>query len=297
MTVSPFPADHPKIPAPKIGLLLVNLGTPDQPTAGALRRYLGEFLSDRRVIELSPLIWQPILRGIILNVRPAKIAKTYKSIWRSDTDESPLRYFTRMQAEGLQAALDPNGAQLTVDWAMRYGAPSIEERLNALKDAGCERIVLYPLYPQYSASTSATVVDKAARALARMRWQPALRTVPPHHDHPAYIKAVAADVQTYMDGLSWTPDAILCSFHGLPQAYFMKGDPYHCHCQKTGRLLKDELRFPSENIHISFQSRFGPTQWLQPYTEERVKELAANGANTRRFFTPFAASSFTRSSV
>ncbi|HAT08538.1 MAG TPA: ferrochelatase, partial [Rhodobiaceae bacterium] len=221
---------HPKVVFGETGLLLVNLGTPETPDKKGLRPYLKQFLSDRRVIETSPLIWQPILRGIILNTRPQKSAEAYAKIWRKESNESPLRYYTRAQAAKLQAQL---GDRVKVDWAMRYGAPSIETRLTNMKKAGCERIAIIALYPQYSASTSASVYDHVFRALLDLRWQPAIRTAAPWHDHPAYIDALAQSVTDHLRSLDYQPEYIIASFHGLPQRYFEKGDPYHCHCAKT----------------------------------------------------------------
>ena len=278
-----MPAAHPQVAFGKTGLLLVNLGTPDSPDKKGLRPYLKQFLSDRRVIETSPLIWQPILRGIILNTRPRKSAEAYHKIWRQESDESPLRYYTRRQAELLQAEL---GDAVTVDWAMRYGRPSIEEKLTALKQAGCERISIMALYPQYAASTSASVYDDVFRALLKLRWQPAIRTAAPWHDHPAYIDALAASLTTHLDTLDWTPDVVVASFHGLPQSYFEKGDPYHCHCAKTARLLREKMGMDEDSLKLTFQSRFGPTKWLEPYTDKTVIELPETGKKKVAVITP-----------
>ena len=263
--------------------MLVNLGTPNSPDKKGLRPYLKQFLSDRRVIETSPLIWQPILRGIILNTRPRKSAEAYAKIWRAESNESPLRYYTRRQAELLQPVL---GEDVTVDWAMRYGKPSIEERLQAMRDAGCERISVMALYPQYSASTSASVYDDVFRALLKLRWQPAVRTAAPWHDNDAYIDALASSVKAHLATLDWTPDVIIASFHGLPQSYFEKGDPYHCHCAKTARLLREKLGMDENRLKLTFQSRFGPTKWLEPYTDKTVVELAENGTKKIAVITP-----------
>ncbi len=269
------PADHPAVRGGRTGMLLVNLGTPDGTDYGSMRRYLSEFLSDRRVIEVPPLIWQPILQGIILTFRPSKSGAAYKTIWRDDADGSPLRHYTRLQGEALATRLAADGVQ--VDWAMRYGRPSIAERLAALKDAGCDRIVLMPLYPQYSATTTASVVDKTAQALGAMRWQPALRVTPPFHDDPAYIEALAGDVERQLAALDFEPQVLVLSFHGLPQSYFKKGDPYHCHCAKTARLLRERLGWSADRVRLTFQSRFGPTQWLQPYTDKTIEALPGEG--------------------
>lgn len=263
------PADHPAIPQPRIGVLLINLGTPDAPEPRAVKRYLGEFLSDRRVVELPAIAWQPILRGIILNTRPKKSAHAYSQVWTEQG--SPLAAVTRAQAEGLKDAFGP---EVLVDWGMRYGNPAIGERLRAMKAAGCERILLAPLYPQYCAATTATANDKAFAALAGMRWQPAIRTLPPYHDHPAYIDALAQTVREDLAKLSFTPDAIVASFHGMPQRTLELGDPYHCHCQKTGRLLSEALGI---ELVVAFQSRFGRAKWLGPATDDTLAALAQAG--------------------
>ena len=263
------PADHPAIPQPRIGVLLINLGTPDAPEPRAVKRYLGEFLSDRRVVELPAIAWQPILRGIILNTRPKKSAHAYSQVWTEQG--SPLAAVTRAQAEGLKDAFGP---EVLVDWGMRYGNPAIGERLRAMKTAGCERILLAPLYPQYCAATTATANDKAFAALAGMRWQPAIRTLPPYHDHPAYIEALAQTVREDLAKLPFTPDAIVASFHGMPQRTLELGDPYHCHCQKTGRLLSEALGI---ELVVAFQSRFGRAKWLGPATDDTLAALARAG--------------------
>lgn len=283
-----LPSGHPPVQTGRIGVLLVNLGTPDGTDVPSVRRYLREFLSDRRVIEVPKLIWWFILNLFIVTFRSPKTAKAYAKIWRTESDESPLRYYTRQQAEAL-AARFTGDATVTVDWAMRYGQPSIPDRLTALKDAGAERILVFPLYPQYSATTTATVVDKVADTLRGMRWQPTLRFVPPYHDDPAYIGALAGSVQDAR--LAQGSDTVLlASFHGLPQAYFDKGDPYHCHCHKTARLLRERLGLDGEQLRLSFQSRFGPKAWLQPYTDATLEELAQAGRTSVAVLTPgFAA--------
>ncbi|MGV0911152.1 ferrochelatase [Martelella sp. FOR1707] len=271
-----WPDKHPSVAFGKVGVLLVNLGTPDGTDKASMRRYLEEFLKDKRVIEWPRALWYPILYGIVLNRRPAKVGEAYKLIWNNELDESYLRTYTRSQAEKLAAqyADTPN---LVIDWAMRYGQPSIPARIEALKAAGCERILIYPLYPQYAASTTATVNDKAFQALLDMRWQPALRTVPPYHDDPVYIDALAKSVENHLATLDWEPELIITSFHGIPQSYFKKGDPYHCQCQKTARLLRERLGLSKERLMITFQSRFGPEEWLQPYTDKTVEELPKKG--------------------
>ncbi|AQZ50235.1 ferrochelatase [Martelella mediterranea] len=271
-----WPDKHPSVAFGKVGVLLVNLGTPDGTDKASMRRYLEEFLKDKRVIEWPRALWYPILYGIVLNRRPAKVGEAYKLIWNNELDESYLRTYTRSQAEKLAAqyADTPN---LVIDWAMRYGQPSIPARIEALKAAGCERILIYPLYPQYAASTTATVNDKAFEALLEMRWQPALRTVPPYHDDPVYIDALANSVENHLATLDWEPELIITSFHGIPQSYFKKGDPYHCQCQKTARLLRERLGLSKDRLMITFQSRFGPEEWLQPYTDKTVEALPKKG--------------------
>ncbi|WP_176082842.1 ferrochelatase [Martelella sp. HB161492] len=282
---SAWPDNHPTVAVGKVGVLLVNLGTPDGTDYRSMRRYLEEFLTDKRVIEWPRWLWYPILYGIVLSRRPGKVGKAYETIWNKDLNESYLRTYTRNQAEKLAAHFADRPA-LVVDWAMRYGTPSIAARLDALKSAGCEKILVFPLYPQYSASTTATVNDKVFEALLKMRWQPAIRTVPPYHDDPAYIDALANSVTTHLAGLDWEPEVILTSFHGIPQSYFKKGDPYHCHCQKTARLLREKLGLSKERLMITFQSRFGPEEWLQPYTDKTVERLAKEGVKRIAVMNP-----------
>lgn len=263
------PADHPPIAPRKIGVLIINLGTPDLPEAGAVRIYLRQFLSDPRVIEIPRLLWQPILRGIILNTRPRKSARAYREVW---TDEgSPLAAITARQAKALAGTF---GEAVIVDHAMRYGRPAIGERIEALKSQGCDRILLAPLYPQYCAATTATANDEAFRRLAGMRWQPALRTLPPYHDDPAYIAALKASVETGLAALDFEPQAIVASFHGMPERTLHLGDPYHCHCQKTARLLGEAL---GRDLIVAFQSRFGRAKWLGPATDTILAELPGKG--------------------
>ena len=264
-----LPADHPKIPPARVGVLLVNLGTPDAPDPGAVKRYLGEFLSDRRVVEIPPLLWQPILRGIILRTRPKKSAHAYSQVWREDG--SPLAAITKAQARGLEGAF---GRGVTVLHAMRYGKPAVGEQVAALKAQGCERILVAPLYPQYCAATTATANDVAFAALMAMRWQPALRTLPPYYDDPAYIDALKTSVEEGLAGLDFTPDAVIASFHGMPQRTLELGDPYHCHCRKTGRLLGEAL---GRELIVTFQSRFGRAKWLEPATDTMLEALPAKG--------------------
>ena len=274
-----LPAEHAPVTSGKIGVLLVNLGTPDAAEPGAVKRYLGEFLSDKRVIEIPQIVWQPILRGIILNTRPRKSAKAYAKVWTPDG--SPLAAITRAQSVALQAQL---GDGVLVRYAMRYGNPAIADEIAALQEAGAERILLAPLYPQYCAATTASVVDKAADAMAKKRWQASLRTLPPYHDDDAYITALSADIQRQLRDLAFRPEVLLLSFHGMPQRTLELGDPYHCHCRKTARLLSEALagteEFADLRIETSFQSRFGPAQWLTPATDETLEAEAQGG--TRR---------------
>lgn len=272
------PPDHPKIPAPRIGVLLINLGTPDAADAANVRRYLAEFLSDPRVVEIPKLIWQPILRGAVLTTRPKKSAHAYSQVWTEDG--SPLAAVTKRQAQALVGAF---GEGVTVDYAMRYGRPAIGDRVRALKEAGCERILLAPLYPQYSAATTATANDKAFAALAAMRWQPAIRTLPPYYDDPAYIEALATNVRAGLAGLDFTPDAVVASFHGMPQRTLALGDPYHCHCQKTGRLLAKAL---DRELVVTFQSRFGRAKWLEPATDTMLEAMPAKGVKKVAIVAP-----------
>jgi ferrochelatase len=280
------PADHPAVAAGRIGVLIVNLGTPDATDYWSMRRYLKEFLSDRRVIEENRLKWWLVLNLIILTVRPSRKGRDYDKIWNRERDESPLKTITRAQAEKLGGQLAPRDARITVDWAMRYGNPSIRSRLEALQHAGCDRILIVPLYPQYSAATSATVADKAFDALKTMRWQPAVRIAPPWHDDPVYIDAVAAALEAELAKLPFTPEVILASFHGVPKDYLTKGDPYHCHCQKTARLLRARLGLSEASFMLTFQSRFGTAEWLQPYTDMTVKALAERGVKNLAIVAP-----------
>jgi protoporphyrin/coproporphyrin ferrochelatase len=276
--VAPLPVDHPPVLRPRIGVLLINLGTPDAPETSAVKRYLAEFLSDRRVVEIPPLLWQPILRGIILNTRPRKSAAAYREVWTEDG--SPLAAITRRQSLALQPLL---GEAVKVDWAMRYGRPAIADQLAALHAAGCNRILVAPLYPQYCGATTATVVDAVGAALADMRWQPTIRTLPPYYDDPAYIRALAAQLRAQINALDFEPERLLASFHGMPERTLELGDPYHCHCQKTARLLAEELGRP---IDISFQSRFGRAKWLDPATDDTLTRLADEGVKRLAIFAP-----------
>ncbi|MCB1377619.1 MAG: ferrochelatase [Alphaproteobacteria bacterium] len=284
-----LPQGHPPVHVGKVGVLLINLGTPEATSYWPMRRYLKEFLSDRRVIEVNRVLWWLILNGIILTTRPKKSGHAYEQIWNRDLNESPLKTITRGQAEKLAARVSdlPN---VVVDWGMRYGLPATGDRIKALKEQGCDRILLFPLYPQYSATTTATALDKAYDALKEMRWQPAIRTVPPYFDQPAHIEALAQSLDRHLKSLPWTPDLILASFHGLPKDYFMAGDPYHCHCMKTARLLAERMGLPREKLQVVFQSRFGKAEWLQPYAQQTVEGLPARGVKNLVMVMPgFAA--------
>ena len=282
-----LPEDHPFVPDSRVGVLLINLGTPDGTSFWPMRRYLREFLSDARVIEWPKALWYPILYGIVLNTRPSKSGKAYAEIWNHERDEGPLRTFTRSQAEKLADTFAPQfGGHVVVDYAMRYGQPSIKEKIDGLYAKGCERILVFPLYPQYAASTTATVNDKAFEALQNMRWQPAIRTVPAYHDDPVYIEALARSVEKHLATLDFEPELVITSYHGIPQSYFRKGDPYHCHCHKTTRLLRERLGWPKERLMVTFQSRFGPEEWLQPYTDKTVEELAKKGVRKLAIMNP-----------
>lgn len=277
-TLDHLPAGHPTVKTGKVGLLLVNLGTPDAPNKKAVKRYLKQFLSDKRVVEIPDILWQPILRGIILNTRPKKSAHAYSLVW---TDEgSPLAVYTRRQAEALAGKY---GDDVHVDWAMRYGNPSVPSRLQALKDAGCERILVAPLYPQYSGATTASVHDAVFDAVKTMRWQPAIRMLPPYHDDTSYIAALKSSLEAGLAALDFEPDAVIASFHGMPKRTLELGDPYHCHCQKTARLLSEAM---GRELTIAFQSRFGPAKWLEPATDLTLEELAQQGKKKVAIFAP-----------
>lgn len=277
--------NHPPVKFGKVGVLLVNLGTPDGTDKVSMRRYLKQFLMDRRVIEWSPFFWYPILFGIVLNTRPAKVGKAYETIWNKDLNESYLRTYTRNQAE-IMAKSFADLPGVRVDWAMRYGQPSIQSKIDELQKDGCEKILLFPLYPQYAAATTATVNDEAFKALLKMRWQPALRTVAPYHDDPVYIEALANSITSHLATLDWEPEVVLTSFHGIPQSYFDKGDPYYCQCQKTARLLREKLGWGKEKLQVTFQSRFGPEEWLQPYTDKTVEKLGKEGVKRIAVINP-----------
>jgi ferrochelatase len=279
------PPGHPAIPSRRIGVLLVNLGTPDATDYWSMRRYLKEFLSDRRVIEVNPVKWWLVLNLIILSVRPGRRGRDYDKIWNREANESILKTITRSQSNKLAAAY-AGDARILVDWAMRYGNPSIASRLEAMQKAGCDRILLVPLYPQYAAATTATVCDKAFAALAQMRWQPALRVAPAWFDSAVYIEAIAASLEEALAKLSFKPEVILASFHGMPEEYLHKGDPYHCQCAKTTRLLRERLQLGEDKWMMTFQSRFGSAEWLKPYTDATVKGLAEKGVKNLAVITP-----------
>jgi ferrochelatase len=264
------PADHPRLPEPKVGVLLLNLGTPDGTDYWPVRRYLSEFLSDKRVIETNPLIWQPILQGIVLSTRPQKSGANYARIWDKAENDSPLRVITKRQTAKLQQRL---GDEVLVDFAMRYGNPSTASRLEAMQKAGCQKILLAPLYPQYSATTTATANDKAFDALKTMRWQPAIRTLPAYFDTPEYVAALAKSIDDGVKALPFKPDVVLTSYHGMPELYLQRGDPYYCQCLKTTRLVRETLGWSEDRIRVTFQSRFGPTEWLKPYTVDMLEKM------------------------
>ncbi len=265
--------NHPTVNFGKTGVLIVNLGTPDSTSWWDVRKYLKEFLSDKRVIEVNPLIWQIILNLFILNLRPSKSAHAYKQIWMKETNESPLLYYTKSQAIKLKEKI--SSKNILVDFAMRYGNPSIKSKLNLLKDEGCENIIILPLYPQYAAATTATVCDEVYRCLMKMRWQPSLQIIPHYESEPMYIEALIKSIQKKVNSINWKPDLIMASYHGIPKSYFDKGDPYQCYCQKTSRLMKE--KYSEIEIQTTFQSRFGPREWLQPYTDKTLEELPKKG--------------------
>ena len=277
---------HPIVKYGKTGVLLVNLGTPDSTGWWDVRKYLKEFLSDRRVIEVNPIIWQLVLNLFILTFRPSKSAHAYKKIWRKETNESPLLYFTRNQAHKLK--INIGNEKILVDFAMRYGNPSIKSKLNLLRDSGCENIVILPLYPQYAAATTATVCDEVYRSLMNMRWQPSLQIVPHYESEPSYINALIKSIDKKVKTINWKPDLIISSYHGIPKKYFDKGDPYHCYCHKTTRLIKE--KYTSIDIKTTFQSRFGPQEWLTPYTDKTLESLPNEGVKNLLVICPGFAS-------
>jgi ferrochelatase len=279
MTALPHaPADHPPVKFGKIGILLANLGTPDHYSYWPMRRYLNEFLSDQRVIDYPKWKWQPLLQLIILSKRPFTSGAAYKSIWNHDKGESPLMTITRDQTAKLAEVMQArHGDKVMVDFCMRYGNPSTDSKVRAMVAAGCDRILFVPLYPQYAGATSATANDQFFRALMAEAWQPAARTLPAYYDHPAYIDALAGTVERAYAGMETRPDVLVASYHGMPERYLMQGDPYHCQCQKVTRLLREKLGWDKNSIVTSFQSKFGPEEWLKPYTVEEVARLAEAG--------------------
>jgi len=286
---SGLPTGHPAVRIGKVGVLLVNLGTPEGTDKASMRRYLREFLSDGRVIEWPRAYWYPILYGIVLNVRPKRSGALYDKIWNREQNESPLRTITRAQGEKLATALKEHQA-VVVEWAMRYGKPSIESVAEKMIAEGCDRILLFPLYPQYAAATTATVNDKFFEVLMKRRFQPAIRIVPPYYDEPVYIEALARSIEKHLATLAFKPEVLIASYHGIPKSYFEKGDPYYCHCQKTTRLLRQRLDLDEKRLLTTFQSRFGPEEWLKPYTAETVERLAMEGIKSIAIFNPgFAA--------
>lgn len=282
-----LPDNHPRINRPKTGVLIANLGTPDGTDYWSMRRYLNEFLSDRRVIDYAPWKWQPLLQAIILTKRPFTSGAAYRGIWNTERNESPLLTTTRAQAEKIATRIKTlYGDEVIVDFCMRYGNPSTESAILRLKDQGCDRIVFFPLYPQYSAPTTATANDQAFRALMKMNWQPAIRTVPAYYDHPLYVDALAKSVKDAYGSLEAKPDILVTSYHGVPIRYLTEGDPYHCQCQKTSRLLQERLGWDDTEIRVTFQSKFGPEDWIQPYTVEEVARLAASGKKKLAIMAP-----------
>ena len=278
--------NHPEVKFGKTGVLIVNLGTPDSTKWLDIRKYLKEFLSDKRVIEVNPIIWKIILNLFILTFRPSKTAHAYKKIWRKDTNESPLLFFTRSQAVKLNDKI--GNEKIIVDFAMRYGNPSIKSRLNNLKESGCEHIIILPLYPQYAAATTATVCDEVYRSLMKMRWQPSLQIIPHYESEPMYIDALVESIEKKIKEINWKPDLIISSYHGIPKSYFEKGDPYQCYCQKTTRLITE--KFNKIEIKTTFQSRFGPQEWLKPYTDKTLEELPKQGIKNLLIICPGFAS-------
>ena len=278
--------NHPDVRFGKTGVLIINLGTPDSTGWWDIRKYLKEFLSDRRVIEVNPIIWQIILNLFILTFRPSKTAHAYKQIWRTESNESPLLYFTKQQSRKLGKRI--GNENVLVDFAMRYGNPSIKSKLSMMKEKGCENIVVLPLYPQYAAATTATVCDEVYRSLMKMRWQPSLQIIPHYESNPLYIDALINSIERKINEIDWKPDLIISSYHGIPKNYFDKGDPYHCYCHKTTRLMKE--KFNKVEIQTTFQSRFGPQEWLTPYTDKTLEKLPGEGIKNLLVITPGFAS-------
>ena len=266
--------DHPKIPKKRIGILLANLGTPDHYDYWSMRRYLSEFLSDRRVIDYSPWLWQPLLQLVILSIRPSRSGAAYKAIWNNKENESPLLTITRNQTLKIKKVVEKKyGEEIKVDFCMRYGNPSTQSKVREMVQAGCTKILFFPLYPHYAGATSASANDQFFRALMQERWQPVIRVVEPYFEQPEYIEALAQSVKEAYAAKETRPEILVCSYHGVPKRYLMQGDPYHCQCQKTTRLLKERLGWKDTEIITTFQSKFGPAEWLKPYTVEEVARL------------------------
>ena len=282
-----MPKDHPRMPKERIGVLVGNLGTPDNYDYWSMRRYLNEFLSDRRVIDYSPWIWQPLLQLVILSKRPFSSGEAYKSIWNEELGESPLMTITKAQTAKIKDEMAKRyGEEVIVDFCMRYGNPSTKSKVDALIEQGCRRILFFPLYPQYAGATTATANDQFFRSLLDVKWQPMVRTVPAYYSRSSYIDALAQSVERAYGALETKPDILVCSYHGVPQRYLMEGDPYHCQCQKTTRLLKERLGWQDTEITTTFQSRFGPEEWLKPYTVEEVARLAETGKKNIAVIAP-----------
>ena len=278
--------EHPNVSFGKTGVLLINLGTPDTTNWWDIRRYLKEFLSDRRVIEVNPFIWQIILNLFILTFRPSKTAKAYKKIWMKDVNKSPLRFYTEMQTKKLSEKLEKEN--LIIDFAMRYGNPSIKSKIEDMQKKGCEKLIILPLYPQYASPTSATVCDEVFRVLMKMRWQPSIQIIPHYESEPLYIDALVNSINKKLSEIDWSPDIIVASYHGIPEKYFKKGDPYHCYCQKTTRLISE--KFNKIKLITTFQSRFGPQEWLKPYTDKTLEKLPSEGIKKVLVISPGFAS-------
>ncbi len=281
------PADHPKVKMGRVGILLANLGTPDHYSYWPMRRYLNEFLSDRRVIDYPAWKWQPILQAIILTKRPFSSGEAYKSIWNHDKGESPLMTITKDQTAKLRDAMQARyGDQVVVDFCMRYGNPSTKSKVRNMVAEGCDRILFFPLYPHYAGATTATANDQFFRCLMEEPWQPASRTVPAYYDEPTYIEALAQSVERAYAKMETKPDVLVCSYHGMPERYLQQGDPYHCQCVKTSRLLKERLGWSDDQLVSTFQSRFGPEEWLKPYTVDHVADLAKQGKKNIAVIAP-----------
>ena len=280
-----LPANHPPVAKPKIGVLLLNLGTPEATDYWSVRRYLKEFLSDPRVIETPRLLWWLILNVIILSFRPQKSGHAYAQIWDKEKNESPLRVITRQQTKSLSQRMGGED-NVIVDFAMRYGNPSTQERLEALQKAGCQKILLVPLYPQYSATTTATANDKAFEVLGKMRWQPAVRTAPAYFDDPKYVETLARSIEEGVAKLDFVPDLVVTSYHGMPVEYLERGDPYHCQCLKTTRLVREHLGWDKDKLMVTFQSRFGRAKWLEPYTDVTLAALPGRGIKKIAILAP-----------